>query len=99
MEGYYKHNLLCSSLWSEDSKIVSGSGATERPAKESPAGTARRINETTVTERPARESPAGRRLRALREALRAATLRAEPGAVDELLGSLATVEQRLDDAK
>jgi len=35
----------------------------------------------------------------LREALRAATLRAEPGAVDEMIDSLASVEQRLEGAK
>jgi RHH-type proline utilization regulon transcriptional repressor/proline dehydrogenase/delta 1-pyrroline-5-carboxylate dehydrogenase len=39
------------------------------------------------------------RLAKLREALRAATLRAEPDAVDELVDSLADVEQRLDGAK
>jgi RHH-type transcriptional regulator, proline utilization regulon repressor / proline dehydrogenase / delta 1-pyrroline-5-carboxylate dehydrogenase len=39
------------------------------------------------------------RMSALREAIRAATVRAEPDAVKELLGSLAPVEGRLDGAK
>ena len=39
------------------------------------------------------------RLAKLREALRAATLRAEPDAVDELIDSLTDVERRLDGAK
>ena len=39
------------------------------------------------------------RLAKLREALRAATLRAEPDAVDELIDSLADAERRLDGAK
>ena len=39
------------------------------------------------------------RLAKLREALRAATLRAEPDAVGELIGTLADLEKRLDGAK
>jgi RHH-type proline utilization regulon transcriptional repressor/proline dehydrogenase/delta 1-pyrroline-5-carboxylate dehydrogenase len=39
------------------------------------------------------------RLSTLREAIRAATVRAEPDAVKDLLGSLAPVERRLDGAK
>ena len=45
------------------------------------------------------EPPVTERLRALREALRAATLRAEPGAVDEMVGSLTSLEERLVGAK
>lgn len=44
--------------------------------------------------------PRGRdRMNSLREAIRAATVRAEPDAVKELLGSLAPVEDRLEGAK
>jgi RHH-type transcriptional regulator, proline utilization regulon repressor / proline dehydrogenase / delta 1-pyrroline-5-carboxylate dehydrogenase len=45
------------------------------------------------------DPPVTGRLSKLREALRAATLRAEPGAVDEMIDSLAEVETRLDGAK
>jgi RHH-type transcriptional regulator, proline utilization regulon repressor / proline dehydrogenase / delta 1-pyrroline-5-carboxylate dehydrogenase len=43
--------------------------------------------------------PQESRLMKLREALRAATLRAEPAAVDELVDKLAPAQQRLGDAK
>ena len=43
--------------------------------------------------------PASARLMALREDVRAATLRAEPDAIQEMLGSLSNVEQRLDAAR
>ena len=46
-----------------------------------------------------REPPHTGRLSQLREALRAATLRAEPDAVDEMVDSLTEVENRLDGAK
>lgn len=39
------------------------------------------------------------RLRALREAVRAATLRPEPEAIEDLLGNLVAVQRRLDDAR
>ena len=45
------------------------------------------------------EPPETGRLEALREAIRAATLRAEPDAVGEMISSLASVEGRLDVAK
>jgi len=46
-----------------------------------------------------REPPETSRLERLREALRAATLRAEPDAVDEMVDSLELVGRRLDNAK